>query len=394
MGGRKFRLGTHRRNEERKRRQKKAEERQTSLEDSSSPAETLTVSLPMSVYLEGTVSNVSHLSSRLLSGHCVPSTWILARQIPLLLCKLSTHDNAASLSISLSIQHDFCWTITMGSQVLTSTLCPLLVGRPDRLVSASAVREVLSTVDDSKHCTGNTEPRFVEQWKQRSLTLHGLSGMLLHMWKNNILSLCCVLRGTNCPHQHSSDGSTEPTTLSLPVVSGKWFQSCSVWPLYNSAWHYTCSGCAADEGSFWSNARQSSVIVYTYMCEGAFYTYMFISFRYKPLPDLVSRVKEVHHQYRLLSRQHDRLRGKIAAAADKANIVVDEETHHDLVAITEDSVNFLDDLPPDSFQRIFWQQQVEAAAQKDSRAMRWHPLMVRWCLYLRHRLVTLSVYTV
>ena len=103
------------------------------------------------------------------------------------------------------------------------------------------------------------------------------------------------------------------------------------------------------------------------------------------MPDLVSRVKEVHHNYRLLSRQHNRLQRKIAAAAEKTNVVVDEEIHNDLVVITADSTKFLDDQPPNSFQRIFWQQQVEAAAQKDSRTMRWHPLMIRWCLYLRHR---------
>ena len=66
MGGHK----THRKNEERKRRQKSAEERQTCLEDSSLGPEMYTVSLPMSVYLGGTVSKVADLSSRLLNGHC------------------------------------------------------------------------------------------------------------------------------------------------------------------------------------------------------------------------------------------------------------------------------------------------------------------------------------
>ena len=35
------------------------------------------------------------------------------------------------------------------------------------------------------------------------------------------------------------------------------------------------------------------------------------------------------------------------------------------------------------FQRIFWQQQVLAASKKDARGMRWHPLMIKWCIYLR-----------
>ena len=52
-----------------------------------------------------------------------------------------------------------------------------------------------------------------------------------------------------------------------------------------------------------------------------------LPFQIQTLPDLVSRVKKVHHQYHLAPKQHDRLRRKIAAAAEKAEIVVDEELH-------------------------------------------------------------------
>lgn len=40
--------------------------------------------------------------------------------------------------------------------------------------------------------------------------------------------------------------------------------------------------------------------------------------------------------------------------------------------------------PEGSFQRIFWEEQQKAMALHDSRSMRWHPLFVKWCLYLRH----------
>lgn len=176
MGGRKFRLSTHRKNEERKRRQKRAEQKQNCLGDSSSLC--LTVSLPISVYHEGTVSTIASLSSRLLGSHCIPSTWVIARQIPLLLCKLSTQDTTASVSITLSVQHDFSWTVTVGSQGSVSELCPLFVSSPEMLASVSAVCKILSIIDDSKYCPGNPELNFQEQWKQRSLTLHGLSSML------------------------------------------------------------------------------------------------------------------------------------------------------------------------------------------------------------------------
>ena len=43
--------------------------------------------------------------------------------------------------------------------------------------------------------------------------------------------------------------------------------------------------------------------------------------------------------------------------------------------------------PPGYFQHIFWQQQKKAASRsaKEKRGMCWHPLMIKWCLYLRHQ---------
>ena len=40
--------------------------------------------------------------------------------------------------------------------------------------------------------------------------------------------------------------------------------------------------------------------------------------------------------------------------------------------------------PPDSFGRIFWDQQKTSAQSTTPSAMRWHPLMIKWCFYLRH----------
>ncbi len=107
--------------------------------------------------------------------------------------------------------------------------------------------------------------------------------------------------------------------------------------------------------------------------------------RYQPLPELVTRLGEVHRQYRMVTKQCDRLKAKIAAAAEQVGVCLDDEVHEDMKVLSSGTDKLLEDLPKDSFRRIFWQQQIEAAAQKDSRTMRWHPLMIRWCLYLRHR---------
>ena len=41
--------------------------------------------------------------------------------------------------------------------------------------------------------------------------------------------------------------------------------------------------------------------------------------------------------------------------------------------------------PEGSFQRIFWDQQLEAAKYQKACNMKWHPLMIKWCLYLRYK---------
>ena len=39
--------------------------------------------------------------------------------------------------------------------------------------------------------------------------------------------------------------------------------------------------------------------------------------------------------------------------------------------------------PEGSFRRLFWEHQLKASSVKDSRQMRWHPCMIRWCLNLK-----------
>ena len=50
----------------------------------------------------------------------------------------------------------------------------------------------------------------------------------------------------------------------------------------------------------------------------------------------------------------------------------------------EHSPDIASRFPENSFERIFWDQQRQANAANKAQGRRWHPLMVKWCLYLRH----------
>ena len=103
--------------------------------------------------------------------------------------------------------------------------------------------------------------------------------------------------------------------------------------------------------------------------------------------EIVNRLDVLNQSHRNLMRQVSRLKEKIALAAENTGIVLDEESDH-LIRDTITSnvvIEHFKDLPRESFQHVFWQQQVEASSKPNMRNMRWHPLMIRWCLYLRYK---------
>ena len=71
-----------------------------------------------------------------------------------------------------------------------------------------------------------------------------------------------------------------------------------------------------------------------------------------PLPDKVSRVKEVNHHYQLLSKQHSRLGRKIAVVAEKAIMVVDEEIHIPVTICTDSAAYFVATASGDSCSEV------------------------------------------
>ncbi len=76
----------------------------------------------------------------------------------------------------------------------------------------------------------------------------------------------------------------------------------------------------------------------------------------------------------------DRMAAKISQIIEVKGVEVDSNTHSDLVQIMKENSAKSDN----SFQNLFWEQQKKATLLKNARNMKWHPLMIKWCLYLRH----------
>ena len=91
----------------------------------------------------------------------------------------------------------------------------------------------------------------------------------------------------------------------------------------------------------------------------------------------------MHSELHCTKLQKKRLKLKLEEAIEKNGVVVDSATHDDLQTIMADNEAEVATRYPDTFfQHIFWKQQQEAAKMKKASSMQWHPLIIRWCLYL------------
>ena len=107
--------------------------------------------------------------------------------------------------------------------------------------------------------------------------------------------------------------------------------------------------------------------------------------RYLSTPEKDIRLQRLHNQARVQQQKIKRLRSILEEAIQERAIQVDEPLHSDLAAVVvEESNTIKKTFSENSFARIFWENQERALSHQDGRQMRWDPLMIRWCLYLRH----------
>ena len=71
---------------------------------------------------------------------------------------------------------------------------------------------------------------------------------------------------------------------------------------------------------------------------------------------------------------------------DLQAVAFDEATDADVCTImVEEEAQLCQSYPEGLFQRLFWEEQNKAAAKRNVCGVRWHPLMIKFCLYLRHQ---------
>ena len=92
----------------------------------------------------------------------------------------------------------------------------------------------------------------------------------------------------------------------------------------------------------------------------------------------------MHNSVRLSQQKIADLQGQLARLIQVDGVKVDEATHKGLLSILMNHQQNSTDSAT-TFSSVFWQQQLKASSVNDKRGMRWHPAIIRWCLYLHHK---------
>jgi len=109
------------------------------------------------------------------------------------------------------------------------------------------------------------------------------------------------------------------------------------------------------------------------------------NYRHCSSPEVLKRTANVNHTATVQKRTIDRLKKKIDDRIQTSGVDVEEEIGSDLVTMMKThSKDVVEKHGKESFLGIFWAQKLKAATAASSRGRRWHPLVIKWCLYLHH----------
>ena len=107
--------------------------------------------------------------------------------------------------------------------------------------------------------------------------------------------------------------------------------------------------------------------------------------RYLGSPEKNERLRRLRLENKMQGQKIRRLRLCLGKVIKDRVISVDANLDNDLRSIVADaSTTVSDSYPCGSFARLFWENQKRSMQVKNSCSMRWDPIMIKWCLYLRH----------
>ena len=350
---------------------------------------TLIVQLPLLAFMSARVDSSTHLRSRVVASGKIPTGWVLSQEgttlpgakptqdvLPsMLLYKPTEHQQliaASGLACSVSVMADLSWAVCVGTSTISKDVCEVFEGCSSFISSIDELLNLLDCIDKSCFCVGNADEKFKELVASHKGQFFDSSGMC---------HACCVMlmiiihalftfADSNLVAVYDTRALPTPTIhhKQCPILVHLQFSRCASCTTYRRTLHAMVSNSSCPQ-----NDQVSFVSSRT-------------NYRFLSTPEKIQRMKNLHKENRLAQLKISRLELKLSKAIEEKGISLEADLSDDfkkIMAEEEDVV--LKDTEPGSFKMMFWEQQKLAAQKSNMKGMRWHPAMIRFCLFLRHQ---------
>ena len=142
--------------------------------DSSSPVESLSVSLSTYFFMAGMVDSLNSLCTR-LARTTLPTSWVAFNSdtSSVSISKLVSQGRGkeAIIGMSVVVDIDFKWCIHTLQRPLHVSMYSFLSSLPMLMNSVDSVFKILNYLDSTKFCVGNPDKDLVAVWYQQMLSL-------------------------------------------------------------------------------------------------------------------------------------------------------------------------------------------------------------------------------
>ncbi len=268
------------------------------------------------------------------------------------LCKINSQPSTSTqplvITHTLVVKNDFTWKLIVHGHEVLHLSTPLLSTIPEHL-NKQSLAHLLTVIDSLKVCPGNTDERFIEMAKS-------LKGKFL----------------TKSGEVRAYIDSGFPLSINKTVVSTTIrTNGCEIVTIGER-----CSKC--------DNYRGQLRMAHSRHSRKSSDSQKFTNNRYLNTPQKTKKLKSLQSRASVAEQEVKRLKLKIEKLTTLNGVIVDEPLHQELNNImSEQNESIESKFPEGTFRGLFWKQQMKAAQATDSRQMRWHPTMIKWCLNLK-----------
>lgn len=286
----------------------------------------------------------------LRSSIVLPSSWSDHSSEDLenmLLCRISSQPSGSAVPLKithcLKVDRELSWSLYVNQHHVDPSKCGALTSFPKAL-NAESLSRLLTKLDGLSICAGQSDIHFVKMVAAKKGKILSPNGKIAAYVDDD--SYTKTVRTADC----------ELICPSTKCESCKSYRA-NLRSIYNR-WSKQRGFNGSDTSSHTND-------------------------RYLNTPEKRAKMDGLRKRAHNAEEEVRRLKDKVRTLQEQGE-AVDNDLNSDLLGIMEENADKIRKAyPENSFMRLFWDEQLKAASAKDARQVRWHPVLIKWCLNLK-----------